>query len=142
MLHFTIREDMSDTQVIHQLLSQLGIKIERHWSRSVEGHEGEKLRVWELDRMHWEQVEAVLERRQAKRQQIAQKQSGGAGSSVGLNDQKQAGDPATLEQSWLSPESLAEVREWIELSKVSTADRAWVKSVVPEFVLRHLGVLR
>jgi hypothetical protein len=47
-------DKMSDTQIIHQLLSQLGIKVEQHWSRSVLTHEGEKLRVYQLDQKHWQ----------------------------------------------------------------------------------------
>jgi hypothetical protein len=62
-LHYTITHDMSDTQIIHQLLSQLGIKLILQWSRSHPGHEGEKLRVYCLDSVHWEQVWAILQRR-------------------------------------------------------------------------------
>jgi hypothetical protein len=55
-LHYTITEGMSDTQTIHQLLSQLGIKLMMNWSRSHPGYRGEKLRLYSLDIAHWEQI--------------------------------------------------------------------------------------
>jgi len=66
---------MSDTQVIHQLLAQLGIKLTRHWSRSLLGYEGEKLRTYTLDQAHWCKRVAVLERREAKRQRLQAQRS-------------------------------------------------------------------
>jgi len=69
VLHFSIHEGVSDTQIIHQLLSQLGIKVyQKCTSRSVPGHEGEKLRVYKLDLANWEVVRGVLLRRSAKRE--------------------------------------------------------------------------
>jgi hypothetical protein len=65
-------DKMSDTQIIYQLLSQLGIKVEQHWSRSVPTYEGEKLRVYQLDQEHWQSAWAVLERRAAKRDERQQ----------------------------------------------------------------------
>lgn len=141
VLHFTIRAEMSDTQVVHQLLSQVGIKLVGHWSRAVEGHEGEKLRTYTLDRDHWGRVEAVLERRQTKRQHLAQRSSHDSGSPLGLNNPNQEGDPEPSPQNWWSPESLEEVREWISEAGSDRDRRAEVKARVPESVLRHLGVL-
>ncbi len=69
-LHLTITDKMGDVQVIHQLLAQMGVKIQQvQWSRAVAGHEGEKLRVYGLDLTHWQALEQVLERRQQKRQE-------------------------------------------------------------------------
>jgi hypothetical protein len=80
-LNFTIpsgckkngKPKMSDVQIMHQLLSQLGLKITFRWSRSVPGHEGEKLRVYRLDPERWQQLTAILERRRAKRESLEQK---------------------------------------------------------------------
>lgn len=72
-LHLTI-DKMSDTQIVHQLLSQLGIKVSFNWSRGIAGHEGEKLRVHKLNQDHWESVWAVLQRRAAKREKIQQQE--------------------------------------------------------------------
>jgi hypothetical protein len=85
-LHFTIKDSMSDTQVIHQLLSQLGIKLTMHWSRAVVGYVGEKLRTYVLDQEHWSQMAAVLERREGKRQRLQERGSKGvvSGSPVSL----------------------------------------------------------
>lgn len=103
-LNFTIptgtkdngKPKMSDVQIVHQLLSQLSIKVTFRWSRSVAGHEGEKLRVYRLDEEHWQQVNAILERRQAKRQSIEQR---GVEPSVGspsvIDNQISQGDPDT-----------------------------------------------
>jgi len=67
-LRFSIHEGVSDVQIIHELLLQLGIKVvQARWSQFVPGHEGEKLRVYQLDQEHWQRVTAVLCRRQMKR---------------------------------------------------------------------------
>lgn len=101
-LNFTIpsgikdngKSKMSDVQIVHQLLSQLGIKVTFRWSRSVAGHEGEKLRVYRLDVEHWQQVNAILERRQTKRQSIEQERSEAkAGSPSDIDNQISQGDP-------------------------------------------------
>jgi hypothetical protein len=98
-LHFTIKDSMSDTQVIHQLLAQLGIKLSMHWSRSVVGYVGEKLRTYVLDQAHWSQMNAVLERREAKRQRLQERGSEGvvSGSPVSFAVVKVGGDPAATE---------------------------------------------
>jgi len=67
-LRFSIHDGVSDVQIIHELLLQLGIKVvQARWSQFVPGHEGEKLRVYQLDQEHWQRVTAVLCRRQMKR---------------------------------------------------------------------------
>jgi NAD(P)-dependent dehydrogenase (short-subunit alcohol dehydrogenase family) len=86
-LNLTISEDMSDVQIIHQMLSQLGIKTEFRWSRSMPGHEGEKLRVYRLQPICWQEAIAILEQRQAKREQAT------AGSPLPFNSKNQIGDP-------------------------------------------------
>jgi hypothetical protein len=93
-LHFTIRESMSDTQIIHQLLSQLGIKLIKHWSRGVPGHNGEKLGTYNLDQEHWCQMTAVLARRAAKRERL-QPQTAAVtpGSPAPLAGCQSTGDP-------------------------------------------------
>lgn len=92
-LHFTITEGMSDTQIVHQLLSQLGIKLKMKWSRSHPGYEGTKLRIYSLDTEHWDRMWAVLERRQERRSRLQQPQQD-VGSPVTLSNQNQTGDPA------------------------------------------------
>lgn len=87
-LNLTIAENMSDVQVVHQLLSQLGVKVEFRWSRSMPGHEGKKLKVYRLKLLCWQESICILEQRQAKRDRI-----NGDGSPLLLNDQKPVGDP-------------------------------------------------
>lgn len=101
-LNFTIptgtkdngKPKMSDVQIVHQLLSQLGIKVTFRWSRSVAGHEGQKLRVYRLDPDHWQQLIAILDRRRARRESVEQKGfEPRAGSPVQIDDQICQGDP-------------------------------------------------
>ena len=99
VLHYTINQSMSDTQIIHQLLSQLGIKLTMHWSRSHPGYEGEKLRIYRLDQTIWEQMWLILQRRQEKRQQLQRAHADAevrSGSPVGLEFDSLKGDPDTL----------------------------------------------
>jgi len=65
-LNFTITEGMSDVQIIHQLLSQMGIKIKFRWQRI----NGEKTRIYRLDADHWQAMTQVLERRQGRRESV------------------------------------------------------------------------
>ncbi|MBE9182466.1 DUF3854 domain-containing protein [Oculatella sp. LEGE 06141] len=93
-LNFTITDRVSDTQIVHQLLSQLGIKIAKpRWSCFVEGYEGEKLRVYRLDRAVWDTTWAILERRQAKWLSLSQQQtSEESGSPHAFNNLNDGGD--------------------------------------------------
>jgi hypothetical protein len=96
-LHYTITEGMSDTQIIHQLLSQLGIKLVMQWSRSHPGYEGEKLRVYSLDIEHWECVWSILQRRQTKREALQRQRielASPPGSPVGFEIERGTGDPS------------------------------------------------
>jgi len=75
-LRFSIHDGVSDVQIIHELLLQLGIKVvQARWSQFVPGHEGEKLRVYQIDQEHWQRVTEVLSRRQIKRSGIAETRS-------------------------------------------------------------------
>jgi hypothetical protein len=75
-LRFSIHDKVSDVQIIHELLLQLGIKVvQARWSQFVPGHEEEKLRVYQLDREHEQRVTEVLTRRQIKRSGIIETRS-------------------------------------------------------------------
>ncbi|MBD3886601.1 DUF3854 domain-containing protein [Phormidium tenue FACHB-886] len=87
-LSLTITADMSDVQIVHQLLSQLGIKVEFRWSRSVPGYEGEKLRVYRLHLICWQETIAILNERKVKRERTSVD-----GSPLSISDQNQPGDP-------------------------------------------------
>ncbi|NJR50642.1 MAG: hypothetical protein HC780_14800 [Leptolyngbyaceae cyanobacterium CSU_1_3] len=136
-LHYTITQDMSDTQIIHQLLSQLGIKLILHWSRSHPGYEGEKLRVYCLDNVHWEQVWATLQRRQIKRQQIQQHLSAEktrTGSPAQFEVEDAAGDPKKTLSSTSDPLT--------EAAEGNPERLAQIRQVVPIQVLHHLQIVR
>jgi hypothetical protein len=146
-LRITI-DKMSDTQIIHQLLSQLGIKVEHHWSRSVATHEGEKLRVYQLDQEHWQSAWAVLERRAAKRserQQHQPDQSIGAlkaGSPPHFGDKKPGGDPEqdldAKQAELLSDECLADLRAMIATAGDDVTLLAEIRAMFPQVLLERV----
>ena len=67
-LNFTITDDMSNIQIAHQLLSQMGIKMIFRTSRSVPGHEGEKLRLYRIDPEGWQNLHDLIQVRQLARE--------------------------------------------------------------------------
>jgi hypothetical protein len=144
-LHYTITEGMSDTQIIHQLLSQLGIKLMMNWSRSHPGYEGEKLRVYSLDITHWEQLWAILQRRQAKRESL-QRQccdlSLEPRSPVASKIEIPTGDPTAKAASgidpWLTEGTIEEIQEWIEASEYDSVVIAEIERMIPAEVFQKL----
>jgi hypothetical protein len=148
VLHFTVKPEMSDVQIVHQLLSQVGIKVVFRWSRSIAGHEGKKLRVYRLDADWWQEAIGILEQRKARREKLAAQAADAAeaGSPLRLITQKQTGDPdrPTAENtqnidSWLSPESLVDVRTWLEAAEADPNDKSiaeLLNGVPPEALKR------
>jgi Domain of unknown function (DUF3854)/Origin of replication binding protein len=64
LLNYTVSDKVSDTQIVHDLLDRLGVKVKHiHWSNKVAGHEGEKLRVYQLDPGCWQFLLELLQRR-------------------------------------------------------------------------------
>jgi Domain of unknown function (DUF3854)/Origin of replication binding protein len=64
LLNYTVSDKVSDTQIVHDLLDRLGIKVKQvQWSTKVPEHEGEKLRVYQLDPDCWQFVIDLLLRR-------------------------------------------------------------------------------
>jgi Domain of unknown function (DUF3854) len=92
VLHFTINDKVSDTQIVHQLLCQFGLKFEHKvWSNFTPEHEGEKLRVYTLNLTHWEAMTAVLQRRQEKRNGFVEG-ANSSGSSPVFKESYNGGD--------------------------------------------------
>ena len=149
-LHVTI-DRMSNTQIVHQLLSQLGIKLTFQWSRVTPGHEGEKLRIYSLNTQHWELVWEVLSRRTLKRQQLQKQQTEAieifseSGSPVSLKRLSNTGDPAiavVLEQDseaseWFSEECLKDARQMIKTVEGNAALMAQSRQIIPAFIFVH-----
>lgn len=139
VLHLSITPKMSDVQIIHQLLSQMGLKVSFGWSRSVEGHEGEKLRVYRLDASRYEQAIGILHRRQERRE--LQEPSEEGGSPVPSITTTQTGDPeptaVQTDEGWASEASLAEVREWLAAVEVDPSNESarQLLSIVPPDVI-------
>ena len=121
-LNFTIpagqrptgKPKMSNVQIIHQLLSQMGVKVSLSLvALSCAGHEGEKLRVYRLDTEHWQAMMTILARRQQKRESLEQTWvERKAGSPSELDSQIQQDDPGqagaeTVVQELIEPGSEA-----------------------------------
>jgi hypothetical protein len=143
-LHFTIKDEMSDVQIIHQLLSQLGLKFAQHWSRFVEGHEGEKLRVYTLDHQAWERMWSTLQRRMQRRmQREAERGEGSAigGSPPNFHSLITGGDPVLDQYSeWLTEECVSDLRQMWEITETDIEARTTLIQMVPGVVLSHLGL--
>ncbi|HEY9647730.1 MAG TPA: hypothetical protein V6C88_15245, partial [Chroococcidiopsis sp.] len=151
-LHLTITSTMSDVQIVHQLLAQMGIKIQQlRWSRSVEGHEGEKLRVYGLDIHHWRTLWQVLERRHLRRQQLLQEQQENSvetGSPTGFEFKHLVGDPAQelaeVPLDWFTPEAISDTKAiWKTLQDTMTVNHpvSPAQLGIPEPFLRYIGLV-
>ena len=69
VLHLTISDEMGDVQIVHQVLSQIRIKLKRHQTRL---EDGSRLSVYTLDQEAWQEAIAILERRKVRRDRLAQ----------------------------------------------------------------------
>ncbi|MEP0873930.1 hypothetical protein NDA01_29930 [Trichocoleus desertorum AS-A10] len=79
---------MSDTQIVHQLLEQMGLKVTFRWQRI----EGKKKRVYRLDTERWEKLKALLAQRACKRDRLKQSESE-YGSPPSVYDYSVGDDP-------------------------------------------------
>lgn len=131
-LKYTVRDSVSDTQIVHQLLSQMGIKLTGKWSRKVEGHEGEKLRVYTLDEQRWQEAMEILQRRNTRRFNTSEVGSDPPSKSINSG----GSDPTVnVLQRWFEPESLADVCNWWSLCQTEE-ERDAIRQIVPLEVLR------
>ncbi len=138
VLHFTPSEKLSDVQIVHQLLSQLGVKVDYRWKGTGSG----KHRVYFLNAQVWQNLTDILERRQQRRIEIEQRQTE-KGSPLPLVSRNLTGDPTptTTEslEKWLSSESLNDVRQrWREADTVE-AREALRKMVPPEVLEKAIA---
>ena len=143
ILNFTIpkgcQEDgrplMSDVQIVHQLLSQMGVKIAFRWS----GSGKEKHRVYHLNEERWGMLSTVIERRRIERESIAETEVREVnGSPVDLiKELKQAGDPIDNDreiEQWLTPEALADVRLMWSAAEGDDDQREALRRFIPRVV--------
>jgi len=146
ILNFTIpkgcQEDgkplMSDVQIVHQLLSQMGIKVAFRWSGSGKG----KHRIYHLNEERWGILSTVIEQRQTERESIAQMEvEKGNGSPVDLiKELNQTGDPIDNDQAveqWLTPEVLADVRLMWSAAEGNDDKREALRGFIPRVVLER-----
>jgi hypothetical protein len=128
---------MSDTQVIHQLLSQMGVKVELHWRGSGKN----KHRVYCLNRERWQWMMTILSQRQQRRESDAQKGFEPAGGSPHdlLVAHLRSGDLFAADEEnirqWMTPDGLDDVlRLW--QSADSPEAIAWIEDNIPRMVLQ------
>lgn len=94
LLHFTPSDKLSNTQIVNQLLSQMGLRFQIHFSNHLPGHEGQKTRYYQLDPSRWKFLQAVLQRRADRRAARAAEFEAEADRSPHLlKYQNQGGDP-------------------------------------------------
>ncbi|MBD1864547.1 MULTISPECIES: plasmid replication protein, CyRepA1 family [Trichocoleus] len=104
VLNFGAHDGVSDTQIVHQLLEQMGLKVTFRWQRI----EGKKKRVYRLDTEHWQKLKAILAQRACKRDRLKQSESE-HGSPPSVYDYSIGGDPyngtpqTQIEQERTSP---------------------------------------
>jgi hypothetical protein len=93
-LNFTVTDSLSDVQIVHQLLSQIGIKVTFKWSRKLPGLEGQKEKLYRLDAKHWKKIIEILSYRQNKKN-TADGEGWTGGSPLHINrDIREGGDPS------------------------------------------------
>lgn len=92
-LQFTITAGMSDVQIVHQLLSQLGIKVTFRWQTIA----GKKQRVYRLDEEVWNQLQHILLRRCQRRDSAGSKNTS-PGSPPDEVLKSDGGDPIPQKQ--------------------------------------------
>ncbi|NJR49501.1 MAG: DUF3854 domain-containing protein [Leptolyngbyaceae cyanobacterium CSU_1_3] len=129
---------MSDVQIVHQLLSQMGVKIAFRWS----GSGKEKHRVYRLHEERWRMLSAIMERRQAERESLVQNEViVGQGSPMSLiQDLEEVGDPVNRAREierWLTPETLADVRLMWNAAAGDDSQREALRGFIPKIVLKR-----
>ena len=96
-LNFTVKPEMSAAQILNQLLEQMGLTcISTHQRR-----DGQRIRVYELDPVVYQQQMDILERRKAIREQVDSE------GTAPLFNQLNRGDCTTL-----NPLSIGELAQW------------------------------
>ncbi|MFM7426844.1 MAG: plasmid replication protein, CyRepA1 family [Elainella sp.] len=71
ILGMTISDKISDTQVVHQLLSQMGLKIKASRTRRGDGTSDNRLKIYQLDSEAWQTSLQVIERRKQARESVS-----------------------------------------------------------------------
>jgi hypothetical protein len=144
ILNFTIpkgckengKPTMSDVQIVHLLLSQMGIKVTFRWR----GTGKDKHRVYRLNAERWEALMDVIERRQLERESLRLSERT-EGSPEGLiEDYQTAGDLLVDEPAiaqWLTPEVLLDVRSMWNAAAGDVERQNELREFIPEVVLER-----
>jgi len=116
-LRFSIRPGMSNIQIVHQLLSQVGIKFAKRYVRE----NGKGKWCHRLDQEHWEKLAAILHRRTERRNRLALGEAE-ADRPLGLTSSVSGGDPSPSlvgipvsssgERGYTQDSDFEERREW------------------------------
>jgi hypothetical protein len=87
-LNFRVHDRVSNTQIVHQLLEQMCLKVTFRWQRI----DGKKQRIYRLDEEHWQKLQSILEQRRSKRDHLNSSESN-LGSPPPVYDYSIGGDP-------------------------------------------------
>lgn len=146
ILNFTISPKMADAQIIHQLLSQLGVSTDFNWSRAIPEAPGQKLKLYYLKMDVWDQFFKVVEARQARREQYQSNADRPEvaplpGSTPDLIDQTPQGDlkstdPQTSQNQGFTAiaPSLTIIQKMWSLAS-TPAEKQWITENIPSDLL-------
>lgn len=128
ILNFTISPKVSDVQIVHQLLSNIGIRVESKWCPSPPGHSKQRIRVYSLDSEGWQRLCKILEARRARRtqHQTSLNNSEGLpclGSPPLLDNQESQGDQSLLSLEKQAKQSIP-VAQKISIAAPASVDKA------------------
>jgi hypothetical protein len=127
---------MSDVQIVHQLLSQMGIKVDFRWQGSGEN----KHRVYRLDAERWNMLSAVLDRRRLEREHARQNEEEIRSPLDQNKEFSQTGDLVEDDRAiaqWLTPEVLLDVRSMWDAAAGDVEKQAALREFIPEGVLER-----
>jgi hypothetical protein len=146
ILNFSIRNGfhengkplMSDVQIVHQLLSQMGIKVDFRWRGSGKN----KHRVYYLNVERWQMLSAVLERRRLERERMNKSEAdreirSPADHRKEFSQTGDLGEGDRLIERWMTPEVLMDVRSMWNAAAEDGAKQAVLRELIPEVVLER-----
>ncbi|MBD2034016.1 DUF3854 domain-containing protein [Leptolyngbya sp. FACHB-321] len=139
-LHFSIKENMSDVQIIHQLFSQMGIRMKRSTTTKLPGCKDQKVHCYSLDLEVWAGTAAILSRRQAKRERL-EALSTAKENSIHPHEEdhfNEGGGYSETPDAWLSADNLAGVRSMLELAGDDAVVIANIREAIPGYVLERV----
>ena len=134
---------MSDVQIIHQLFSQMGIRMKRSTTTNLPGCKDQKVHCYSLDLEVWAETAAILSRRQAKRERLEALSTAKENSihPPAEDHFNEGGGYSETSDAWLSADNLAEVRSMLELAGDDAVVIANIREAIPGYVLERVRAM-